>query len=161
MGGEGGGADEGKDTDDTYADLPYEDWEVPELRMRMPLDLQLELNVAAAIIAVSRRKLSVMEAEHPADREYFGKMNDVIQNYELWGVSRSSDRAIALYKQLNDIWFTVVVFKQGEQTKLNSVGTMHRIERRKIEKQAAKLSARAGEMIFARTGRTRISACTV
>lgn len=132
MGGEGG-ADEGKDIDETDADPPYEDWEVPELRMRMPPELQLELHAAAAIIAVSRRKLSVMEAEHPADREYFANMNDVIQNYELWGVSRSSDRAIELYKQLNGIWFTVVIFKQSEHTLLNSVGTMHRIERRKIE----------------------------
>jgi hypothetical protein len=134
MGGEGG-ADESEGIYDayTYTDLPYEDWEVPELRMHMPRELQWELKAAVAIVAVSRRKLGVMEAEHPADREYFGKMNDVIQNYELWGVSRSSDQAIELYKQLNGIWFTVVIFKQSEHTRLNSVGTMHRIARRKVE----------------------------
>lgn len=99
----------------------------------MPLELQVELKAATPVIAVSRRKLELMEKEHPVDREYFPRLDEVVREYALLGPSRTSDQAVELYKLLDGIWFTVVVFRHGERTALNSVGTMHRIERRKVE----------------------------
>lgn len=129
----GSGESQLEDSAHEQPEPSHEDWEVPELRMHMPRELQQELNAVTAVVTVSRRKLAVMEIEHPVDRAYFSRIDEVIQNYTLLGLSRTSELAIELYMQLDGIWFTVVIFRHSGRTLLNSVATMHRIDRRKVE----------------------------
>lgn len=119
-------------------DEPIEPWEVPELRATLSVAIQRALKSPTRTVAVSRRKVDLIRATHATDWQFFGRLTEVIEEYEYWGHSPKRTDAIELYKRLDGIWFTVVIFAPGPNTGLNSLGTMHRIDRRKVESRCRK-----------------------
>lgn len=100
--------------------------------------MQRALKSPTRTVAVSRRKVELIRTIHGADWSYFERLTEVIEEYEYWGHSPKRTDAIELYKRLDGIWFTVVIYAPGPNTGLNSLGTMHRIDRRKVESRRRK-----------------------
>jgi hypothetical protein len=100
--------------------------------MTLSATLQRALGSPTRTVAVSQRKLELLHLTHAADRPFFDRMVEIIEEHEYWGRSPKRADAIELYKRLDGIWFTMVV-APGPNTALNSLGTMHRVDRRKVE----------------------------
>ncbi len=119
-------------------DDPIEPWELPGRRLRLPRELQMLFGCETQVVGVSARKLQLMNQEHSADRPYFDRMQEILEHYEYWGWSLKNPSAIELYVRIDGIWFTEVVFAPGDNSRICSIGTMHRIDRRKMHRRIVK-----------------------
>jgi hypothetical protein len=104
------------------------------------------LGSSTPTVAVSRRKLELLHTAHAADGPFFSRMVEIVEGYEYWGRSPKRADAIELYRRLDGIWFTLVIYAPGPNTVLNSLGTMHRVDRRKVDSRRRRYLHERGDV---------------
>jgi hypothetical protein len=110
---------------------------VPELRRSLPLGLQRQLDTDSAELAVPISVRDKIAARHPLDAAALERVGELLDGWELAGMSPKGDGRLELYGRLDNMWFTAVI-KSEATTAINVLITAHRVYARKVRSRERK-----------------------
>ena len=113
------------------------DWEVRELRQVTTSSFEMFDKDPYKTVLVPKNVHEKLLEIHSDDAEYLSRFGELISSWEYAGWSPKGLQKIEFYKELDNIWFTLVV-KKDKQLQAYILTTFHRIYRRKMENRIAK-----------------------
>jgi hypothetical protein len=112
--------------------VPPLPWEDPLRRQVLPETLPDVIAGANRVLLVPRSIVVKIQATHPADFANLGRLVELLDQWELVGLSPNRTDRLELYGQLDGVWHTAVIALASENAPYHVLITFHRVHARKV-----------------------------
>jgi hypothetical protein len=113
------------------ADVPFP-WEDESRRQVLPETLAPAITPGSRVLLVPRSIVRKIHQTHPRDVECLDRLAELLDRWELVGLSPNSTDRLELYGQLDGVWHTAVIALASENAPYNVLITFHRVYARKV-----------------------------
>ena len=107
-------------------------WEDESRRLELPTTLDSVVTIRDRVLVVPRSIVEKIQATHPADFASLERLGEVLDRWELVGLSPSRTGRLELYARLDGIWHTAVIALATEAMPFSVLITFHRVYERKV-----------------------------
>jgi hypothetical protein len=114
----------------------YFQWEIPELRTKIQSSFEPFGKPKYENMFVPKNILAKLSGKHAIDMPYINKVGEVVNHWELRGISPKNELAMECYKKLDEIWF-IAVIKDDSKMGGYILTTFHRLYDRKVMSRLA------------------------
>jgi hypothetical protein len=107
-------------------------WEDVSRRRSLPATLDYIVADRGRVLVVPRSTVAKIRTTHPADIASLDRLGELLDRWELVGLSPGGSGRLELYARLGGIWHTAVIVLANDTTPFCVLVTFHRIYERKV-----------------------------
>lgn len=107
-------------------------WEDESRRQILPETLAYAMGGQNRILIVPRAIVQKIQERHRVDFANLDGLEELLDRWELVGLSSSGTNRLELYGQLDGVWHTAVIALASETESFNILVTFHRVYERKV-----------------------------
>ena len=107
-------------------------WEDESRRQLLPESLIGFIDVQSRVLIVPRTIVDKIQARHAIDIAHLERLSELLDGWEVVGLSPSGTGRLELYGQINGVWHIVVIALPNEVAAYSVLVTFHRVYERKV-----------------------------